>query len=222
MVAGCNQIFGLETTQLVDGGPTIEFVQPAADEEKVTALAVPFGQPVVAGHAIVAGVYVQTTSVPAVSDSLGNAFVKIAGPFPFEPYAMYDGNLYIYVAFSITGGTDTVTVSTPDSTDTLLMAQEISALVATEQTTGATGSGHYIDGMDSGPMTVTTSDDLVYGFGIAFSASPGTGFTSLSSFAANVAEGLVVAAPGTYDAKATCLDQNDSRWTLLGAAFRTR
>ncbi len=100
------------------------------------------------------------------------------------------------------------------------MTHEFANVVALEAATGTTGSGNAQDGMVTPPMIATGSNDMIFGFAITFTTAAGTGFTLLSSDAANLTEERLVDAPGTYEAVATDLASNDSRWTLLGAVFR--
>ncbi len=228
LAAGCNQAFGLKPTQVIDAGTMIDaplpvtFIPPpAVNEGPGASLDVAFANPLGAGHAVVAGVYTSHTADAAVTDTQGNSYVQIVGPLPFTCSPQSPAYMSIFVALDVRGGPDTITLTSQNGTDLLVMAQELANIAAIEASNGAHGTGNALDAMNSGDLVTTGTNDLIFGFGIAHSASPGTGFTTLSSFHANVTEALVANVPGNHPATGTAQDtSNCADWTMLGAAFR--
>src|SRR4029078_11537008 len=116
---GCNQVFGLEATPVpdasvlpppIDAAPPVGVVQSIAIEAKQTReKALPFMQPVAAGDAIIAAIYIESSDLASVTDTLRTSFAKVVGPI-YLP--VRDSNVYLYAGLSAVGGLATVSVPT--------------------------------------------------------------------------------------------------------------
>ena len=74
--------------------------------------------------------------------------------------------------------------------------------------------------MESGFVTTTGPNDLVFGFGVTGAATVGAGFTLRSSFNSNVTEDQIAANAGQHEA--TARTQASTGWIMLVAAFLSR
>ena len=227
LLAGCNRVFGVEDTGLVDAGQVdaaipITLVQATASEAKTaTVNALPFQNPLAAGDAVVAAVYVEGVSrapmVKTISDDQGLTYTLVVGPIADPNPA----NLYIFAALGTTAGPDTVTVTTSSQASAIeIYIHEFHDLVSIGSGAGTTGTSaaDVPDAMRSGSVDIAAPNALLFGFGVTNIASAGTTFATYSSFDNNVSEGLVITSPGSYEAFETPSGTGGT-WTMLGAAF---
>ena len=225
-IAGCNQVFGNDPTRLHDAEPTNAtdappppmVVQAIATEVKQAKMnATAFADAVTAGNAVVVCVYTESAVVTTVVDSLGSSFAMVYGP---EPLPVFKANMYIYAAFGVAGGNDTVTVtvnpSGGNSPSIEVYLHELANVVAIDGAAGANGTSQALDAASSGDVTTQHANELLFGFAVANGQmAAGTSFTTFSAFDNNLTEGLVVTAPGPYAAIGT----STGDWAMVGAAF---
>jgi hypothetical protein len=215
-----------DVTQAADSAPPapdIAFVQ-ARENDSPTALnlSTTFGSDVRAHSAIIVciSIYTLAVSVSAISDSLGNSYTTVVGPF--------DGNgtrHYIAVALDVAGGPDTVTVTVNGNPSPYLglHIHEYAGLArqgAFDVGSAAAGTSSAVDGMASGAKATTADHELIFGYGVSSdTAYPGTGFTARSGFSTgDVTEDKVVSVQGTYQATATMV--SGTNWEMLMATFK--
>jgi hypothetical protein len=193
------------------GGPA--YVQGTAVAVSKTGMSasLSFDNDVQDHDAIVVAVDFQTTPGLRVTDSLGNMFQPALSPIPNT-----GTTCAIYYALDVQGGADTVTVSTmPGNSNSFeLYIHEYSGIAGLDGASGNTGMTAL---MESGFVTTTAPNDLVFGFGVTGGATSGTGFTLRSALDSNVTEDEIAAAPGPHEA--TARTQAGAGWTMLMAAF---
>jgi hypothetical protein len=216
-LAGCNQVFGLAETKPY---PMPAFVQVHATETTMqTTCTAAFDQPLVAGDAVVVSIYIEDTTITTVTDSLGSQYTRLVGPIADT----LNDAVYIFAAFDVAGGADTVTATAAASALTLtLYVHEYSNIAAFDAGNGASGVDDNIDAMKSGPIATRTANELLFGFGIADSTAAGTGFTARSSYRNNVSEDRITDAAGSYQATGTATGtppDNAPIYIIAGAAF---
>ena len=156
------------------------------------------------------------TSVSAVSDSAGNAY-QVAVP------AFQSGNMsqIIYCSTNITGGSNTVTVTFNQAANQVdLRAAEYSGRAnVLDAGSSASGTGAVAN---SGSVTATSSNELVFGAGLSPSGfvTVGAGFADgiITTPGANILEDRIAAVSGTYYATANVGSSNS--WLMQAAAFK--
>lgn len=156
-------------------------------------------------------------SIRAASDSAGNAY-QVAVP-------TYRGNglsQAIYYATNIASGSNTVTVTFDQPAAYVdLRVTEYSGLRQTNMfDVGGSATGNSA-GADSGPVTVSATNELLFGAGMTANAftSPGAGFNLqvITSPDSDLVEDQVAAAAGVYDATAGL---SSGLWLMQLAAFK--
>lgn len=159
-------------------------------------------------------------SLQKLTDTQGNVYAPILGPFP----GTAAGRFYLYGAFDIAaGGPDAVTVSFTGAgrLDVYVQAYRgVAATAAVDVKVATNGTSTAVDGMSSGPFTTTHPNELVFAYATAATAAAGTGFMLRSNAYGNVTEDEIAASPGTYTATATMT--SGTNWTLLVATLRGR
>lgn len=162
-----------------------------------------------------------TATLVSVTDDKGNAYTT-AGPF--------DGNggsrHYLAWTIAATGGPTTVTATTSEApmmfyTLRLHEYADVAASSPVHGATSATGTTNATDGAQSPPIATTEPNELIFGLVTFFgpAGAAGTGFTTRSTFDADLTEDMIAATPGTYRVIAT---SNGSSWTATGVAVRGR
>jgi hypothetical protein len=219
--AGCNQAFGVEPTQAVDApiADAIVFVQKAWSDTMMSSTGtVTFAMPVSAGDAIIVGAYIGGTTPPTLTDTLGNSYTRITGPFTDM---VYGGTVYLYAAFGTRAGADSLTVTSTSAVEIELYIHELSNVGGPDGSgAGMNGTGGAADGMTSGDLHTHAANELIFGFGVTDTAEVGAGFETYSTDDDNITEGRTVGPAGTYQAKATA--GFGGGWVMLGAAFAHR
>jgi hypothetical protein len=218
-LAGCNQVFGLSKTRLVDAAASAPaFVQVQANEVMMGSTnPVAFDRPLAAGDAVIAAVYVEDVALASVVDSQGNTYTREVGPID-------DGLtdlIYIYAAFDVIGGPDTVTATASGTSASLMLyVHEYANVVAFDSGNGGPVSSEAIDGMMSGPIVTQAAGELLFGFAVAESTAAGTGFTARSNVGFNVTEDQIAQGPGSYEVTATGTPTTfPINFEIAGAAF---
>lgn len=136
------------------------------------------------------------------------------------PYADRNAQLYLFASLNVAGGSDVVTVHS-SGTYALLYLHQFSNLVSIESAKGQEGTGLYYV-MDSGGLSTMGSNHLIFGFGISSAVSAGPEFTTTSNADSNITEFRIAEAPDVYHATASNVSAMETRWTMLGAAFKGR
>jgi hypothetical protein len=203
---------------------SIAFVQAGeTDNASANTVSLAFGRDVGAHDSIIACVTVYTTAVTlvGVTDSRQNAYTTVMGPL--------DGNgtrHYLALASNVTGGPDTLTatMSANPSAYLSIHIHEYAGLAdsnAFDVGSFSTGTSNAVDGMQSGAKSTSANLELVFGYGIASTTAPGTGFTARTGFeTGDVTEDEIVATRGTYQATATMT--SGTQWEMVTALFKAR
>jgi hypothetical protein len=197
-------------------GPAIAFLQTAGGKNSsASSLMISFTNPVVAHDTLIVCTDVATSGSASVTDSLGNTYTAVVGPI-----TDFSTRFYIFAAFDVAGGVDSVTITVTSAANTVFEGyiHEYAGLTAFDTGAGEDGSASGTDAMTSGPVQTHFANELIFGFGTTGQAAPGTGFTQRSSFDGNVTEDALVTATGIYAANATM--QIGTQWTMLVATFR--
>jgi hypothetical protein len=197
-------------------GPAIAFVQTAASKNSGgSSVMITFTNPVVAHDTLIVCTDVATPGSATVTDSLGNTFTAVVGPI-----SDFSTRFYIFAAFDVAGGNDTVSIVVTVAANTAFEGyiHEYAGLVGVDTGGGQDGSATGADAMTSGTIQTHFGNELIFGFGTTGTATVGTGFMQRSSFDSNITEDKVVTAPGLYAATATMAA--GAQWTMLMGAFR--
>jgi hypothetical protein len=178
---------------------------------------VAFGSANAAGSLIVAYVIWSNTGTVTVTDSR-NSFTPVA---PVTRFSSNQWSSQVFYAKNIGAGANTVTATfgTPISSWAMIYIHEYSGVDKVAPLDGfstATGTGA---AMNSGPMTVTGTNDLIFGAGASNNmvTAAGAGFTTRSTLSGDRTMDSVVSGAGTYSTSAT---QNGSVWVLHAVAFK--
>jgi hypothetical protein len=203
-----------------EAGPPapIAFVQ--TNGAKTASNSVAFLSDVQEGNTLIVALDFDTSSggtVMGVTDSLGNTYTKVLGPYEGQ-----GATQYVYYATSRVSGPDTVTVSIDVSVDAEIYLHEYSGLALTNTfDVGAyasnAGTSDVVDGMTAGPLTTSSSNELIFAVGTCYDyGEPGTGFTQRSKLDGNLTEDEIVSSPGEYPAVATAFG---GAWAMSAVAF---
>jgi hypothetical protein len=202
--------------------PQPKFVQQnfATPQSPQSQVAVSYPNPQTAGDAniLAIGWNDVTAGIQTVADSAGNVY-QIAD-------ATFRGNgmsQAIYYATNIPAGSNTVTVTfTQPAAFVDLRVSEYSGLATAgvfDAGTSATGIG---TGADSGPLTITSTNELLFGAGMTADTytGPGAGFTLrvITSPDGDILEDQIAAAAGNFDATASL--NSSTAWLMQLAAFK--
>jgi hypothetical protein len=202
--------------RLIDAsGPAIKFIQTNGQKNSGgSSQALAFSQTVTAHNTLIVCVDAAIPGSATVTDSLGNNFTAVVGPI-----ADFSVRFWIFAAFDVAGGSDTVTVTLSSAANTVfeIYLHEYAGLLGFDTGGGASGSTTGTDGITTGPIQTHFNNEMIFGFLTSGMANPGTGFTQRSNLDGNVTEDKVVATPGLYAATATMTAGTE--WTVLMAAF---
>jgi glucose/arabinose dehydrogenase/PKD repeat protein len=170
-----------------------------------------------AGNLIVVYVIWSNTSTATVSDSRGNTYVSAAGRTTWGS----NWSAQVFYAKSVAGGANTVTATFGSSINSwaVMYIHEYSGVDKLSPVDGvktAIGTG---SAMDSGPLTTANASDLLFSAGASSAAvtAGGSGYTTRSTFAANITQDRLVSSAGSYNAGAT---QNSNAWVMQLVAFK--
>jgi prepilin-type N-terminal cleavage/methylation domain-containing protein len=198
------------------------FVQTKAEKaDSPTTNSVPFDRPNTAGNLIVAYVvWDNPDAVNSVTDTRNNVYAPVSPSVPLGANA----SAQVFYAKNVAGGSNTVTATFATGVNQfgLLYITEYSGIDKTNPfdaaSPGGTGTG---TNMDSGTVTTTNANDVLVGLGASLNGNvngPSAGYTSRSSFQANLVEDLTVTATGDY--KATTTQSGGLAWVMQLVAFR--
>jgi hypothetical protein len=215
-------LLGLALTQFAGFSQAPKFVQQnyAAPQSAQTTVSVPYPAAQAAGNAniVVVGWNDTFASIASVSDSAGNNY-QLAVP-AFQANGMSQA---IYYAAGILQGGNTLSVRFNQPAAFVdLRITEYSGLSANSDLfaagTSATGDS---SSADSGPVSVSTTNDLIFGAGMTATAftSPSAGFNLrvITSPNGDIVEDQVAGGPGLYHGLATV---SSGAWLMQVAAFK--
>jgi hypothetical protein len=140
------------------GSAAISVVQvnaTSANGQKTATLAL---GSVTAQDAIVVAIGYDNLSGVMVSDTQGNRYVPVVGPF--DNGARY----WIFAAFNAKGGSDTVTATVDVTTTTTfeIYVHEFGGIAAFDNGAARSGVSTAVDGMTSGPATISCGNELIW------------------------------------------------------------
>ena len=196
-------LLGLALSQVTGSSQTPAFVQQnyAVPQTAKSTVSVAYPAAQVGGNAniVVVGWNDTFASIASVSDSAGNQYLLAVPAFPAEGMSQA-----IYYAADIHQGANTVSVSFNQPAAFVdLRITEYSGLITHgdlfEAGTSAAGDS---PNADSGPVSVSSTNDLILGAGITATAftAPSTGFNLrvITSPNGDIVEDQVVSNPGLY------------------------
>jgi len=209
-------------TYSTSSGGSISFVQsntgPPTIQSTNSTVTVAYPIAQIAGHLNVVAIgWGDTTStISSVTDTQNNTYALAIGPTSTTGLRQS-----IYYAKNIVGGSNSVTVTFskaaayPDVRILEYAGADLNAPL--DKAVGASGSGSTAN---SGSVTTTSSNELIFGAGTSetsFTAA-GSGFVQrLIDIYGNIAEDRNVTSTGTYSATATDIS---SRWVMQIATFK--
>jgi len=200
--------------------PPPSFVQYQNGHTNTQAATVTFGSAIQAHSTIIACFDFNSTTVSAlpVTDSLGNAYQTIVGPYDRTGFRHY-----IAIAENTAAGTDTLTIAADQFTSMQIYLHEYTGLApsnAVDQIAMAIGTSTAVDAMASGFAVTTSAPELLFGYAeMSGRGSAGTGFMMRSNLDGNVTEDAVADTPGTYQAVAT-MEVGGAEWSMILVTFR--
>src|SRR5262249_46801841 len=144
---------------------------------------VTLAKPVTPGSALIVATEVDNDcAIASVQDSLGNVYGSL-----LSMASAYDIHGFINATFGAKGRDDTVTVRLTGTPEFFFVyVLEYSGLAATttlDAKSFKNGTAKQVDGMTSGPLTLSGSGELLFAFGFAVdlngtgATAAGTGFT---------------------------------------------
>jgi hypothetical protein len=197
--------------------PPIQFVQAAAaaNTNGGNVVTVPLPHPVAAGDTIIVGADATAGADIGVTDSFGSVYT-IA--FSTDDGQGVEGG--IAYAINVAGGTEAVTFTLDSDGSTQFFevyVHEYSGIGALDAATGQVGTSPTLE---SGFVTTTAANDLIFGYAVTGSATAGDGFTSRLTFNSNLTEDENLQAPGPVEATAKLV--GGDHWIMEMAAFEPR
>lgn len=198
-------------------GPTPAFVQGNSngDSSNGTVSTCAFSSNVTAGNLLVVTIgFVTTSATATASDTQGNTYSTAVGPTDNTGITY---RLYTFYAVAKSSGANTVSITiSVGATFRRMMIHEYSGVNTLEGSNGA--SGNLSVPPDSGPVTTTHANALIFGWGITNNGTTtaGTGFTLRETALSESTEDKIVSSTGTYDA---VYPNDDSSWICQVAAF---
>jgi hypothetical protein len=179
-------IFSLLFCALPDAWGTIARVQSASSAVTAsTTLTVAYSSSNTAGNTLILSVGVATVSganqaAPAITDSRGNAWLMAGvGATSFPSSA--DNSSYVFYAANCASGSNTITITAPNSSRIVAIATEYSGLLAAYPYEGSAFNATQTTST-SDSLTTTGTTDLVYAFGFQYYQNSGTWNSTPSGF----------------------------------------
>src|SRR5262249_21271988 len=154
--------------------PAIAFVQFKNGHVNTASAEVTFEMPIAAHSTIIACFDFNSTSVSAasVTDSLGNAYDTVVGPYDRTGFRHY-----VAIADDSPPGTDSVTITADALTSMQIYLHEYAGVAAVDQVAMATGTSTAVDAMASGFATTTSAPELIFGYAeMSGRGAAGSGF----------------------------------------------
>lgn len=209
---------GIRVGEVVQAQTGISYVQSTNATGSGSSVAESFISNTTAGNLIVVVVtWVSTSATASVSDSQGNSYAVAVGPVVGTR-----STSQIFYAENIAGGPNTITATFSGSQNSQIGIHEYAGLAlsgALDVTSSNTGSSTLCD---SGALTTTQSDALIFG-SCSAETNPGTRtagalFTERENATKILTEDRIVSTTGSYSADVSFT--NFINWIGIVAAFR--
>ncbi len=204
----------------------IQFVQVAyaTPQSPQTSVTVKYASAQTAGNlnVVAVGWNDATSSVTSVTDTLGNAYVRAIGP-TVNPGQNSQSIYYARNIAAAGAGANSVKVTFNQGASYAdVRILEYSGIDPVNTVDGAVGAFGTAGTSDSGALTTTNANDLLFGGGITqgTTSAAGTGYTSrvITWPNTDIAEDRIVSIAGSY--KATAAVSAGSPWVMQLVAFR--
>lgn len=211
-------VYGLNPP--ASGGIQFLQVASATPQSPTQIVAASYHNPQTAGNLniVVVGWNDTTSTVQSVTDSSGNPYTPAIGPTSGAGVRQS-----IYYAKNIAGGSNTVTVTfnQPASFPDLRILEYFGLDPSSPLDVAAGASGNSV-AADSGPVTTTAANELIFGADCVATATVGAGTTFTSRIIttpdSDIAEDRTVSAIGTYNATAPL--NPGGAWVMQVATFK--
>jgi len=158
------------------------------------------------------------TSTASMSDARDNTYNAVS------PATKWNGTQWssqVFYAKNISAGSNTVTATFSSAINqfAVVYIHEYSGMDTINPLDVSTVATGTTKAMNSGSVTTTNANDLIFGAGASSSTvnATGTGFTTRSTGSGNRTEDKNVASAGSYSATAT---QNSNMWVMHMVAFK--
>jgi glucose/arabinose dehydrogenase/chitodextrinase len=172
-----------------------------------------------AGNLIVVYVVWDNSSSVTLRDSRGNTYASVAAPTAWGAGGTWRSQMFY--AKSIAGGTNTVTATFQGAITSFgrIYLHEYSGLDRSDPLEGSRSSTGTAAAMNSGSVTTTNANDVIFGAGSSNNnvTAAGTGFTNRLNANRSRTEDKTVTTAGPNSATAT---QNGAQWVMHMAAFK--
>jgi len=192
------------------------YATPQTSQSQVS-VAYPFAQIQGDANILAIGWNDTSASISAVSDSAGNAY-QVAVP----TYRSNGLSQAIYYAANVRGGTNTVTAQFNQNAAFVdFRAAEFYGLSQSNVFAGGGSAGGIGTSANSGPVTITSTNELIIGAGMTSDAftEAGAGFDGFITVPdSDITEETIAVAPGTCAASASLNSSNP--WLMQVAAFK--
>jgi hypothetical protein len=207
--------------------PLITFVQTNAtnSDDPVSSLDVGFVSDVTAHNTLIVSFRFSPASITmmSITDSLGNTFTPVDSVVVDADAGGGLGvglTIYMFAAFDVIGGHDTITVAPSTPAPTAVLAFEYANIGSFDTASHVIGTDAGIDGIKSGFMTTSQPNEMLFAYALSGIATLGSGFTQRSDFHGDVVEDRIVATPNDVQAIATMTAGSD--WTILASTYKAR
>lgn len=215
-LALCLVLFQVQSRAQSPGFVQQNYAAPQSPRASVT-VAYPAAQTAGDANILAIGWNDTFASIKSVTDSAGNTY-QLAVP-TLQTNGLSQA---IYYALNVQGRSNVVTVSfNQPAAFADVRITEYSGLSTANAFEAGTSAAGYGSNADSGPVSLSTVNDLVFGAGMtatAFTSSAGEfSLRTITSPDGDIVEDEVAGAAGLYDALATL---NDGAWLMQVAAFR--
>jgi hypothetical protein len=163
-----------------------------------------------------------TVNLTGVSDSLGNTYQVVAGPFE---HGAPNLRAYIVIAEDSPAGADTLTItlSAVPNDELEVAVDEYSGLATAsvfDMSSTSAGSGDGLDAI-SGSVATTTGHELAFGYAMGPCVTAGTDFPMRSLVHGDMTEDREVFAIGSFPLTAT-IGCGPGAWGMVMATFKGR
>ncbi|HEX3769542.1 MAG TPA: hypothetical protein VHV30_01700 [Polyangiaceae bacterium] len=202
-------------------GPGIGVAQTSfGSGENVAAVDVDYDDDVQSGSALVIGVEYTSDVTLAITDALGNTFAREAFVASGHDNG-YRGE--VWVALGSPAGPDTVHVVVPSggSGGTVFYIgayiHEFTNVGAVDGASSNFGPGNVTD-IESGDITTTADQDLLFGYAITGTASLAPGYTMLRNDEEDLTSYRYVPTPSVVQAAA--VGDGTNVWAMMGVALK--
>ncbi len=194
------------------------FVQVTNNQiSKGTKVSVAFGSPTQAKNTIVVYAIWNNTGTVTITDSRGDSFVSVGSPVAWGN----GSSAQVFYASNIAGGADTVTATFRTSVTSygVLYVHEYAGISTVNPVDVAASASGSSGSLNSGAVTTTSPNDLIFGAGVSDNTvtGAGSGFISRDLAYGNITEDKAGVSIGSYAATGT---HNGQKWGMQIVAFR--